>query len=212
VARLSFRNQASFAQFSSLELFRPSWSVTVPTPPPSHGSSFSCPSRLPNPPTAFAFCLRATVLRSPCSSQCPWPGAAPRWPRNALFRGVPGSGSGVLRGGFWGVPGLFRVHQSPSKQPLSVVLSALLIPPPPLPPPGDMRWCVLCQNKLLRLAPKNRVRARSAFLFVGVLVVVGVCFILLSKPGDMRWCVLCQNELLRLAPKSRGEKMISWFL
>jgi hypothetical protein len=42
----------------------------------------------------------------------------PRWARNALFRGVPGSGSGVLRGGFRGVPGLFRVHQSPSKQPL----------------------------------------------------------------------------------------------
>jgi hypothetical protein len=38
--------------------------------------------------------------------------------RCSLFRGVPGSGSGVLRGGFRGHPGLFRVHQSPSKQPL----------------------------------------------------------------------------------------------
>jgi hypothetical protein len=33
----------------------------------------------------------------------------------------------------------------------------------------------------VRLAPKNRVRARSFCLFVGVLVVVGVCFVC--------WCV-----------------------
>jgi hypothetical protein len=64
---------------------------------------------------------------------------------SGVFRG-PGPGCSVVSSGVF--RGCSGVHQSPSKQPLPGVVS-------PSAPPGDMRWCVLRQNELLRLAPKK---------------------------------------------------------
>jgi hypothetical protein len=83
------------------------------------------------------------------------------WGRTALApeRAVPGCSGvrvrGALRGGFRGVPGLFRGSPNPKKTPPAWCCQPFCPPPPPPLPskPGNMRWCVLCQNELLRLAP-----------------------------------------------------------